>query len=115
MKTATDMLLEHKGYHEFSPSRFDSDGIDTKFQKRFDDENGKKYFITVDKWREWTHPHTGETFPPAYEFNTQFTAPDDFPINVQCFAGCTIEQAEEMMEKIWQNCGMEYYERWEDS
>jgi len=104
-----DEELKERGYVEFKPGPLDHSEIETKFQKRFDDEIGKKYFITVDKWRALTHPYTGEKFDPGYEFTTQFTFCGN-PVNINCFSGWNIEEAENKIEEMWQKCMFDYYE-----
>ena len=104
-----DEELKERGYVEFKPGPLDHSEIETKFQKRFEDEIGKKYFITVDKWRALTHPHTGEKFDPGYKFTTQFTFCGK-PVNINCFSGWNIEEAENKIEEMWQKCMFDYYE-----
>ena len=104
-----DEKLKERGYTEFKPSILDHEGIETKFQKRFDDEVGKKYFITVDKWRVLIHPHTGEKIGPGYEFTTQFSFCGK-PVNINCFSGWDIEEAEAKIEDMWHKCMFDYYE-----
>ena len=43
-------FLEDRGYKRYSPSVIDGEGVTDCFQKRFDDEKGKKYFINVKRW-----------------------------------------------------------------
>ena len=46
----TDQDILARGYKEFKPTPFHNSGIVKCFQKRFDDDNGKKYFIDIHKW-----------------------------------------------------------------
>lgn len=51
-------LLVERGYKEYPPGPIDSPSTILNFQKRFDDETGKKYFIDVHKhsndfMRDW--------------------------------------------------------------
>mgnify|MGYP007101875323 CR=1 FL=1 len=102
--------LYEKGFTEFKPGRFDSEYILTKFQKRYKDEFGTKYFITVDKYDGWTHPHTGEYYGPMYEYNTQLTV-QGHPVNLNFFSGWTIEAVEEKLDEIWSRSNFDYYEK----
>ena len=42
-----DKELLEKGYIEFTPSKEFKPNVDRAFQKKFADEYGKQYFITV--------------------------------------------------------------------
>lgn len=103
-----EQLIE-KGYKHFKPGPLDHEGITDMYQKRFDDKVGKKYFITIHKWRAWTHPYTGEVYRPTYEFNVQFSYCGK-PINMTAFSGWELEEAEQKYEEIWQKCNFDYYE-----
>ena len=46
----TDEYLIEQGYKKYEPTRFDNESVVARFQKRFDDDFGKKYFIDVLKW-----------------------------------------------------------------
>ena len=46
----TDEYLIERGYKKYEPTRFDNESVVARFQKRFDDDFGKKYFIDVLKW-----------------------------------------------------------------
>ena len=68
--------LEKKGYREYRPTQFDKD-VEKCWQKRFDDDTGKKYFIDAKMYPSWTHPHTGEITPPGFEYEVYFTCGED--------------------------------------
>ena len=68
----TDQDFINNGFKQYPTTDIDHKDVETLFQKRYDDDIGKRYFITVKKWRGWTHPYTGEHFPPSYEYETQF-------------------------------------------
>ena len=46
-KTMTDEYLLERGYKQYKPTQFDNESVVARFQKRFDDDFGKKYFIDV--------------------------------------------------------------------
>ena len=98
-----------RGFTQFEPGPLDSDWVVTKFQQRYDDDIGKKYFITVSKYKAWEHPHTHVVIPPAYEYDTQFTL-DGKPINVTFFSGWELDEVEEKIEEMWKTGGYDYYE-----
>lgn len=100
------------GYREFKPGPLDHEKIRTKYQKRFRDEFGTKYFITVDEWEPWTHPYTGETTGPGYEFETQLSFGEPgTPVNIMVFGNPTLKEAEEKIEEIFNNVDWNYYEK----
>lgn len=107
----TKEILENSGYRKYAPTRFDGEFVVARYQKRFDDEIGKKYYIDVIEWE----------FPPdvhadylRFEFDTQLTK-DEAPMNIKLFgAQWSIESAENMIEEIWQNQNMDYYARWDE-
>lgn len=112
----SDQDLINKGFHEYSPSAFDHESVETCFQKRYDDENGKKYFITVKKWKEFYHPHTHEVYPPNYEYDTQLYKKDGHDaVDVLFHSSWNIEDVEDYLEKLWGTGLFDYYEMWDGS
>ena len=110
----TDKELIERGYKEYPPTAIHSRGIEKCFQKRFDDKDGKKYFIDVNKWSPWTHPHTNEVWGPNYEYETQlYQKGTHNAVNLTFHSSWNIEDVEKMVETIFQN-GMEHYERWDE-
>ena len=114
-------LLE-KGYKEYSPSAEFEIGVNRMFQKRFDDEYGKQYFITVYTFKPWTHPYTHEEFISEPEFRVQlYSSNDHKPLNLNFFSGWSIDEVEDYVWKIFIMCQssgktlrmFDYYERWE--
>lgn len=70
-----DFLLQH-GYVKYNPTPFDNKLVVARFQKRFDDEYGKKYFIDVLKWsNEFIPVNTRDKQwqPFIYCYKTQIT------------------------------------------
>lgn len=109
----TDEYIIEKGYKEFAPSRFDNASIVKCFQKRFDDEIGKKYFITIKKW-DWTPYHYIDISDYTYELDTQIYKKDTHePINLSFFSGWHLDDVEDYMEKIWNAELFDYYEEWD--
>lgn len=100
------------------------------FQKRFDDDFGKKYFITI--WHyNLKKQHPEFTTAPAgdsYTFDLQFrlnkrkkeitvdldiwgkVLPDEYEGEI-----ITLNEMEEFIEKTWINFGKPYYESWRES
>ena len=116
----TDQYLIEKGFHQFRPTpRLDPERIETKFQKRYDDIFGKKYFITINKWGEFKHPYTGEVFPASYEYDVQLHKKDDREnakaVDLLFHSTWGLEEVEEYMEKLFDTGLFEYYEKWEEN
>ena len=108
----TDTEIIEKGYTEFSPSHIDDKDVEKKFQKRISNEIGKKYFITINKWKKIDVPHTNNTWGPTYEFHTQlYNKQTREPVNLLFFAGWTIESVEEYLEKLFETGLFDYYEK----
>ena len=108
----TDEYIIEKGYKEFEPSSLKNNSISKCFQKRFDDENGKKYFITINKW-DWTWTHRDDMPDHSYELETQLYKKDTRePIDMTFFSGWEIDDTEEYLEKIWNTEMFDYYEEW---
>ena len=119
MKTEFDNFLIERGYKTFEKSNLDSKYIDRLFQKRFDDDVGKKYFITIKKWEPVDLKWTDEILGPSYEYITQFYFGNENnpvnPVNLDFFGGWDIEDAENKIEELWRAGNFEYYEKWEES
>lgn len=117
--TMTDQDLLDRGFKQFAPMpHLDPEGIETRFQKRYDDEVGKRYFITVNKWRVFKHPYTGEEFPATYEYSVQLykkeSRRDVKAVDLLFHSAWSIDEVEEQMEKLYETGLFEYYEKWED-
>lgn len=107
--------LKNNGYNEFTPPDFMNKFKDLlhAFQKRFDDEIGKKFFIDIYIYNELIHPHTKESFGFAVEASTQLTFTEkEYPVNIELFAGWDIKEIESKVQEIWEKCNANYYEKW---
>lgn len=113
-------LLE-KGYKEYSPSAEFDVGVDRIFQKRFDDDTGKQYFITVHTFKPLTHPYTHEEFTSEPEFDIQlYSSNGHKPLNLKFFSGWSIDEVEYYVKKLfkmWETDHtpgrlFDYYEEW---
>lgn len=108
-----DNRLLEKGFERFEPSNLDNEGISDKYSKRYTDEKGKKYFIVVNKWKPWIHPHTKEEFGPSYDYDVQLYSKDTHdPINLNFFASWDIDRVEDYVEKLFSTGLFDYYEEW---
>ena len=110
-----DEYLLERGYKQYNPTPvIDSDWIVAKFQKRFDDDFGKKYFIDIKKWShdfvpkdrrdKWWKP-----FTYSYEvYTTMFS--DENPMQIEFYSDWTLEKVEEFMEEFFEKMKPNYYE-----
>ena len=115
----TDQDFISRGFKQFSPTYpIDSDGIEIKFQKRYDDEIGKRYFITVSKWKPIVDHCAGKTWPSDYEYEVYFQKDDGNDstkaIKILLYAGWDIDEVEEYMQKLFETGLFDYYEKWEE-
>ena len=109
----TDKDIIERGYAEYKPTIFDHH-VEKCFQKRFDDEIGKKYFIDIKKYEPIVHPDTGEAYQHSYEYETQLHNVDDEPVNLTFFAGWTMEKVEDYVKQLFDTGLFQYYERWDE-
>ncbi len=111
-----DDFLIDCGYKRFERSNIDPEGIECKYQKRFDDDIGKKYFITANKWRSFKHPFRDEVLPESFEFEVCFSDKETGkPIKLAFYSGWLLSEAEAMVEQLWKTGLFEYYERFDET
>ena len=107
----TDEYLIERNFKKFKPGPYLSEGVEACFQKRYDDERGKKYFITINKWEPFTHPHTGKTFPPDYEYTAQLYKKDTHDaVDILFHSSWNLEDVEEYLEMMFDTGKFDYYE-----
>lgn len=113
-----DEYLLSKGYKSYPATRFDSDLTVLRFQKRFDDDTGKKYFINVLKnsWDFMDESRRGRWWKPfTYTYEIQITMFEGKkPINLEFFSDWTLEEVEQYMEKLFKCMNHNYYEKWDE-
>lgn len=114
----TDKYILEKGYKQYAPTQFDKEHTVARFQKRFDDEYGKKYFIDVVKWSKDFIPveRRDEYWQPyGYEYEVQVSMHDDEQntINLYFFSDWTLDKVEEFMAEFFEKMCPNYYELWE--
>ena len=112
-----DEKLLERGYKQYNPTLFDNESVVARFQKRFDDDFGKKYFIDVlkysleyvplnrrDKWWE----------PFVYEYTAQVSFGDNQnAMNLEFFSHWSIEEVEEYMEQFFEKMKPNSDESWD--
>ena len=119
----TDQDFIQRGFKQFPPTPYlDPDGIETHFQKRYDDETGKRYFITVNKWKPNVDPRTGMVWPSNYEYEVYFAKRDnngkgglgEKAIKILLYAGWNVDEVEEYVQKLFETGLFDYYEKWDE-
>jgi hypothetical protein len=112
-----DEYLIERGYKQHPTTPFDHEHIVARFQKRFDDDYGKKYFINVLKWSNNYIPtsHRGSYWTPySYEYETQVTMHEqEDALNFHFFTTWTLEDVEKFMEDFFVKMKPNYYENWD--
>lgn len=112
----TNEFLIEKGYYRYDPTPFDVDAVVDRFQKRFDDDLGKKYFINVVRYSNDYIPEDrrGEWWTPfSYEYEVQVEK-EEKPINLHFFANWTLEDVEAFINDFFEKMHLDYYERWDE-
>jgi len=109
-----DDFFISNGFSQFEPPSIYPVGVETCFQKRYDDDVGKKYFITVLKWEPMTHPYTLETTPSQYEYEVQlYNNIGHDALDLNFHSSWTLDQVEDYLEKLWNTGLFDYYEKFE--
>lgn len=114
----TDEDFIKRGYKKYSKTPFDSESVMYNFQKRFDNENGKKYFIDIRKidnrWMEDKYVNKSWYRPFTYEYSCQLYKKETHDaLDIDFHSSWTIEQVENFVEKLFQDGLLDYYETWE--
>ena len=116
----TDEYLLERGYKQYPPiSSFYNDYIVAMFQKRFDDDFGKKYFINVLKWSHDYVPQCrrDEWWSPfSYEYEVQVTiGKNENGLDLKFHSSWTLEEVENFIENFFEKMQPNYYEDWTDN
>jgi len=101
--------LQAHGYKPYSQGNLKQKFADSyigSFQKRIDDQEGKKYFINVNQFTFDLPIMNKET----YDFSCQFTNRDGKHVNVSLHwePTMTISYIESFYEEMWQNMKFDY-------
>ena len=105
--------LERRGYKPFKPPDLPHFAyIEKAYQKRFDDNIGKKYFIEAYLYEDF-ELQNGKTIRGGVEFDTQIMDKENgCPINIRFFSGWSVDEVEERMESLFKSGRVRYYEKW---
>lgn len=115
-----DEYLLERGYKQYKPLPvIDNESIVAKFQKRFDDDFGKKYFIDISKWSydfipvnrrdEWWKPYSYE-----YDLYVTMFGEEEKPIYLKFGTSWTLEEVEAFAEDFFNKMKPNYYEDWDE-
>ena len=115
-----DEYLLERGYKQYKPLPvIDNESIVAKFQKRFDDDFGKKYYIDVAKWShdyvpasrrdEWWTPYSY-----AYHLYVTMFGKEEKPIYLEFGTSWTLEEVEAFAEDFFSKMKPNYYEDWDE-
>lgn len=99
------------GFHEYKPTQFDKNYVVTCFQKRYDNEVGKKYFIDA-KVIDFTFT---DKVPMKFHlsYSCQLYQKDTHEaFNIE-FIDWGIKEIEEFINKMFDNNMLDYYEYWD--
>ena len=115
-----DEYLLERGYKEYPPNPvLDNESIVKKFQKRFDDDFGKKYFIDVAKWSHdyvpvWRRDKWWTPFSYAYHLYVSMFEEEEKPIYLEFGTSWTLEEVEKFAEDFFNKMEPNYYESWDE-
>ena len=110
----TEEYILSKGYHKEKPLQFDDKAVICRYQKSFDDEIGKKYFIDILKYDLSRVPEKMQTELKdidAYEFEMQVTIGEgNKVINMRYFCDWTLDDVEKFAADFFDKMKINYYE-----
>ena len=114
-----DEYLLERGYKQYPPTPvLDNESIVAKFQKRFDDGFGKKYFIDVAKWsHDYVPIHRRDKWwaPFSYANHLYITMfEEEKPVYLEFGTSWTLEEVEEFAESFFEKMKPNYYESWDE-
>lgn len=115
----TDEYLLERGYKKYPPTPFDNKNIVARFQKRFDDDFGKKYFIDILRWSHDYIPMScrSEDFEIyGYEYEIYFSMyQEEKDLKFTFYNNWSIEDVEKFAEDFFEKMKPNYYEDWNDN
>ena len=115
----TDEYLLERGYKQYMPTPvIDNEYIVAKFQKRFDDDFGKKYFISISKWsHEFVPADRRDKWckPFSYEYDIYVSmSKEENPVYLKFGTSWTLENVEKFAEEFFDKMKPNYYETWDE-
>ena len=106
-----------RGYKQYRPTQFHSRWVSCCWQKRFDDERGKKYFIDINEYDNaemklrMSRPEDAPDYSYEYEMQMYAKGTHD-AVNLTFLSSWTLDRVEEFVEKLWATGEFDYYEEW---
>lgn len=88
------------------------------FQKRFDDEYGKRFYITIS---EYDNKDIQQRYPESntpdfsYAPDGQFTDANGVVFDIGMHSPKSVEEMESFFVNIWDKQCCEYYEKWSEA
>ena len=114
----TNEYLLEQGYKKYPKTPFDNEFIVARFQRRFDDDFGKKYFIDVIRWSNDYIPvsHRGSNWELySYEYEIHFSMyEEEKSLNLKFFNSWSLKEVEDFAEDFFNKMKPNYYESWDD-
>ncbi len=114
----TNEYLLEQGYKKYSKTPFDNEFIVARFQRRFDDDFGKKYFIDVIRWSNDYVPvsHRGSNWELySYEYEIHFSMyEEEKSLKLKFFNSWSLKEVEDFAEDFFKKMKPNYYESWDD-
>lgn len=88
---------------------------DQGYQKRFDDEKGKRYFITVWEYDNREFQDRAPALPDfSYAPDSQFDS-NGVTFDVNMIGADSVEHMEAFFERTWSSMDCDYYEKWSEA
>lgn len=111
MKITSEEQLRERGFLSYPPTVFDSSNVVIRYQKRYDDEIGKRYFLDCKVW-DWTW--TGRVpMDRSYELETQLYQKGTHEAIDLNFHDNDLEAVEKFIDALFDAGLVEHYEEWE--
>lgn len=118
-KQLTDQYFLDRGYVSYEKTPIQPATVLCNFQKVFQDDKGKKYYIDVHKvsneWMSDTDKKQEWYTPYAYEYSCQLYEKGTYAaMNLEFFSEWSLDHVEAFVERMFQNGELEYYEKYDE-
>ena len=95
--------IKLKGFVEYPPASIDPKWVIGNFQKKYTDDKGVKYFLTIRKWNM--------DMPYKYDYSTQlYKKGTHEAVNLEFSSFWTLEEVEAFIDTMFQQDMLDYYE-----
>lgn len=111
MKIPNEGYLKEQGFHPYPPTPFDPDSVVRRYQKRYDDDIGKKYFLDCRIW-DWSWTDKVPE-PLSYELLTQLYQKGTHEAIDMTFHDSDLALVEQFIDALFDAGLVEHYEEWE--